>query len=676
MNEHALQVLEFPQVIDILADFATSELGKKRVSALMPLADMAQTERRMAETTELKALLMPARDLPIGGLRDLSFILQELGRGVEVLLVEQILTVADTLRAARRVSAYLGDAEETYPHVALMAEDIGLFGKLEERIDATFNEGGGIKNSASSVLKTARNEIQTLRGRIRGKLSALMRSPGVAPHLQDTGIREHDGRPTLAVRAAAASRVRGAQRGRSSSGGTVFVEPEGVRQMGDDLAEALNREKAEMQRLLREITTMISEQAARLQTTMAALAHVDMTYAKVRMSRAFSMEPPRLNAEGVIHLVGARHPLLLDLQRRDGIDEVVAIDVRLGDDFHTLVITGPNTGGKTVALKTMGLLTLMAMTGMHVPADAASTLPVLSEVWADIGDEQSIEQSLSTFSGHLTQVGQILHGADAHSLVLLDELGGGTDPAEGAALARAILEYLHEQGVRTAVTTHISQLKTLGYTLAGVENASIEFDVDTLKPTYKVLIGRAGSSNALALARRLGLPEAVIAEAEERRQGDGPAQLLNELQAAREQTLADREEAQLAHDEVRQLREEVRRTLADTRAQEELLKTSNGQAAYETLRSLKARAEHLRRDEPSKRSLLLALGELVATIDKELARAPDVGVGGSPKVGDRVHVRSLGRAGVLNHVDTRTGRAVVDLGAAPVTVALAEVEAV
>ena len=675
MNEHALEVLEFPQVIDILAGFATSGLGQRQVRSLLPQNDLAEVARRLAETTELKLLLMPEQDLPIGGLHDLSFILQELDKGVDVLLIEQILEVADTLRAARRVSGYLRGVEASHPHVAGMAEGIHLFDELEERIDITFNENGGIKSSASSRLKTARNEIQTLRGRIRGKLSTLMRSPAVAPHLQDTGIREHDGRPTLAVRATAGSRVAGAQRARSDSGGTVFIEPEGVRKMGDELSAAINKEMEETVRILREITALIAEEATQLTTTMVAMAHVDMTFAKVRMSRTFAMEPAKLNDKGLIGLQAARHPLLLDLERREGIDEVVPIDVKLGDDFHTLIITGPNTGGKTVALKTIGLLTLMAMSGMHVPAEAGSTLPVLHDVWADIGDEQSIEQSLSTFSSHLTQIGQILQGADRNSLVLLDELGGGTDPVEGAALARAILEHLHRNGVRTAVTTHISELKTLGYTLPGVENASIEFDVETLKPTHKVLIGTAGSSNALALARRLGLPEAVIALAETHRQGDESADLLNELQAARVRTLADREQAQAAGEEAQRQREETRRVLEETQAQLELAKVSNGQAAYATLREVRQQIENLRREDPSKRSLLLALGAVEAVIEKELERAPDVKVRQSPRVGDRVLVRSLGQVGVLNEVNTRTSRAVVDMGAAPVTVALGEVEA-
>ena len=676
VNEHALQVLEFPQVIEILAGYATSGPGQRQVRALMPLTDMAQVERLLAETTELKRLLMPEQDLPIGGLHDLSAILQELEKGVDVLLIEQVMEVADTLRAARRVLAYMQGTGEQFPHVARMAEGIGEFDELEARIDATFNENGGIKSSASDRLKTARNDIQTLRGRIRGKLSTLMRSPAVAPHLQDTGIREHDGRPTLAIRASASSRVRGAQRGRSDSGGTIFIEPEGIRKLGDELGEAITREKKEMVRILREVRTIIAAEAAALQTTMTAMAHVDMTLAKVRMSRSFAMQPPAINADGVIRLTGARHPLLLDLERRGGIEAVVPIDVRLGNDFHTLIITGPNTGGKTVALKTIGLLTLMAMTGMHVPADAGSRLPVLQNVWADIGDEQSIEQSLSTFSSHLTQIGQVLHGADEHSLVLLDELGGGTDPAEGAALARAILEHLHERGVRTAVTTHISELKTLSYTLIGVENASIEFDVETLQPTHRVLIGTAGSSNALALARRLGLPEAVITRAEHHRQGDRSAQLLNELQAARVQTHADREQARGQAEEVRRQHEETQQALEDARAQQELAKISNGEAAYRTLRELKRQIDCLRRDEPSKRSLLLELGVLEGAIEQELARAPVAGTPLPPKVGDRVRVRSLDRVGVLDQIDTRTQKAVVDLGVSTVTVALDEVEAV
>ncbi|MEE3258091.1 MAG: MutS2/Smr-associated SH3 domain-containing protein [Candidatus Latescibacterota bacterium] len=674
MNKHALEVLEYPQIVDLLAGFATSGLGQERVRRLVPLSDVAEVARLQAETTELKTLLMPEQDLPIGGLHDLSFILLKLAKGTDALPIDEILLVADTLRAARNVRAYLEEADETiYPHLVRLVAGIAIFPELEARIDKTFNEQGAMRSSASPRLKSLRNEIQTLRGRIRGKLTTLMRSSGLAPYLQDTGIRESDGRPALAIQSHHAAKVSGVQRGRSDTGSTVFVEPEGIRAMGDELEGAVDAEKAEQLRILRELTARIAEPVKELRQTLDTMAHVDMTFAKVRMSRAFEMQPPRLDTQGRIRLREARHPLLLDLMHRGGLEEVVPINVRLGDDFHTLIITGPNTGGKTITLKTIGLLTLMAQAGMHVPA-ADSTLAVFDGVWADIGDEQSIEQSLSTFSSHLTQIGQILAAAGEQSLVLLDELGGGTDPAEGAALARAILDYLHRRGTRTAITTHISQLKMLGYAVAGMENASIEFDMESLKPTHRVLIGTPGSSNALALARRLGLPGEVLDRAEENPGADGATELLNELQGARVRALKDREEAMQLREEAQAQAGETQRKLAEVQAQVELLKFENGQAAYAALRELARKLEELIQREPSKRSLLQALGELGAVIARELERAPAPEISRPFKPGDRVHVRSLGKVGVLNQVDTRANKAVVDFGSLPMTVALEDVE--
>ncbi|MFT5088824.1 MAG: DNA mismatch repair protein MutS2 [Candidatus Latescibacterota bacterium] len=673
MNEHALERLEYPQVMEILASYATSGLGKREVGQLHPLSDRGEVERLLAETTELKVLLMPEQDLPIGGLHDVSFSLLKLEQGADILPIDEILAVGDTLRAARNVRNYIAGAGESYPHVVAMADNIGVFDELEQRIEKTFNEGGGMRSSASPRLKNLRNEIQTLRGRVRGKLSALMRSD-IASHLQDTSIREIDQRPALAVRASALSKVRGMQRGRSDSGNTVFVEPEGVREMSDELARAMDKEKEEIRRILQELAAAIADRLQDLRTTLASMAHVDMTFAKVRMSRAMAMQPAVLNGDGVIRLREARHPLLLDLAQRGGLEEVVPIDVRVGDDFHTLIITGPNTGGKTVALKTIGLLTLMCMTGMHVPAAAESSLPVLNNVFADIGDEQSIEQSLSTFSSHLTQIGQILREADGNCLVLMDELGGGTDPAEGGALAKAILEFLHERQVRTAVTTHISQLKMLAYSVEGMENASIEFDVETLKPTHKVMIGTPGSSNALSLARRLGLPEEVIARAEDNPQDEGTAELLNALQAAGVRALAAGERAQEAREKGERLASELQRKLEDATAHEQALKVSNGQAAYATLRKLLRDMEALRTEEPSKRALLMELGNMAGEIAAELDRAPEVKAERKLRVGGRVHVRSLGRVGVLVEMDEKAGRAVVDFGALPLKVALEEVE--
>ena len=675
VNEHALEVLEYPKVIDLLAGFATSSLGQAAVRRLAPLADIEQIIRLQAETTELKQLLMPEQDLPIGGLHDLSFILDKLEKGADVLPIDDILSVGDTLRAARNVQAYLAEATEggTRPHLLRFVEDISVFPELEQHIEKTFNQGGAMRSSASPRLKSLRNEIQTLRGRIRGKLTTLMRSSGLSAYLQDTGIRESDGRPALAIQAQHAAKVAGRQRGRSDTGHTIFVEPEGIRGMGDELEGAVDAEKAEQLRILRELTAQIAEQLQALRQTLDTMAHVDMTFAKVRMSRVFAMEAPRLNADGQIRLKEARHPLLLDLMHRDGLEEVVPIDVRLGEDFHTLIITGPNTGGKTITLKTIGLLTLMAQAGMHVPATEAK-LAVFDGVWADIGDEQSIEQSLSTFSSHLIQIGGILEAAGARSLVLLDELGGGTDPAEGAALARAILQYLHQRGTRTAITTHISQLKTLGFSVKGMENASIEFDMESLKPTHRVLIGTPGSSNALSLARRLGLPGEVIDQAEDNQDGDGAATLLNELQGARAQTLKDREEAQRLREQVGREADETRDKLREVIAQNELLKSENGQAAYAVLREFKREIADLIEQEPSKRALMQSLGAMATVIDGELERAPEPKLHRVFAAGDRVHVRSLGKVGVLNEVDERADKAVVVFGSLPMTVAFGDLE--
>jgi len=675
VNEHALEVLEYPKVIDLLAGFATSSLGQAAVRRLAPLADIEQIIRLQAETTELKQLLMPEQDLPIGGLHDLSFILDKLEKGADVLPIDDILSVGDTLRAARNVQAYLAEATEggTRPHLLRFVEGISVFPELEQHIEKTFNQGGAMRSSASPRLKSLRNEIQTLRGRIRGKLTTLMRSSGLSAYLQDTGIRESDGRPALAIQAQHAAKVAGRQRGRSDTGHTIFVEPEGIRGMGDELEGAVDAEKAEQLRILRELTAQIAEQLQALRQTLDIMAHVDMTFAKVRMSRVFAMEAPRLNADGQIRLKEARHPLLLDLMHRDGLEEVVPIDVRLGEDFHTLIITGPNTGGKTITLKTIGLLTLMAQAGMHVPATEAK-LAVFDGVWADIGDEQSIEQSLSTFSSHLIQIGGILEAAGARSLVLLDELGGGTDPAEGAALARAILQYLHQRGTRTAITTHISQLKTLGFSVKGMENASIEFDMESLKPTHRVLIGTPGSSNALSLARRLGLPGEVIDQAEDNQDGDGAATLLNELQGARAQTLKDREEAQRLREQVGREADETRDKLREVIAQNELLKSENGQAAYAVLREFKREIADLIEQEPSKRALMQSLGAMATVIDGELERAPEPKLHRAFAAGDRVHVRSLGKVGVLNEVDERADKAVVVFGSLPMTVAFGDLE--
>lgn len=682
MNQHTLDILEYEPVRSLLVRHATCGLGQRLARQIQPLTDRSRIERLIAETTELKALLAPSRELPMGGVHDLFPLFEKLEQGEDILLTEDIILISETLRSCRTVKGYFEDIGNGYPHLLQFAQSISIYPAIEDRITGTFTEGGVMKNSASPALRTLRKAIEQLRTRIRGRLQSVLRAGNVSPYLQDTSIRDSESRPSIAVKAQFSARVPGMRRGRSDSGNTVFIEPEAIVGMGDELEAARDAEKAEMVRILREITAMIAAQIKPLRETIQVLAHLDMTYAKVRLSRAFAMHPPVLNTDGVIRLSNARHPLLLALQvEREASDDenpsapVVPIDVRLGEAFHTLIITGPNTGGKTVVLKTIGLLTLMAQSGMHIPADEGSTVDVFQYVAADIGDEQSIEQSLSTFSSHLTHIAEILSHAGPDSLVLLDELGGGTDPVEGAALARAILDYLHTRQTRTAVSTHISQLKQLGYAVPGIENASIEFDIETLQPTHRLMTGMPGSSNALAIAQRLGLPQEVIDHAERGAADDDTADLINAVQDARARAEEDRSVTAQARAEATRLEEEYRVGLVSLEAREAEMKAQPGHEAVAVLQKVTAQIEHLRKSEPSRRALLNTLEDICRFIAEPNAVSSGAAPSPSLHTGHTVRVRSLDRVGVLGEIDAPNRKAVVHFGPLPVTVSLDDVEA-
>ena len=683
MNQHALDVLEYDKIRELLVGYAASGLGIRLAQEIQPLTDLHRIERLIAETTELKRLLSPDRYLPLGGLHDLSPILEKLDKGAEILIIEEIMHVKETLRAFRIVKGYLEDAKGDYPHLRRLAGSIRLYSEIDAKIENTLNENGAVKNSASPELKSIRKTIQAVKGRIQGKLQSTLRSKSVSPYLQDPIIRERKGRPVIAVKERDASRVPGAVRDRSDRGNTVFIEPEAVRELGNELQAAIDAEGAEIVRLLSEITVKIAAVTAPMGETLKILAHLDLTYAKVRFSRDYEMNPPTLNGNGWLNLKVARHPLLLTLQREEDsdIEEVVPIDFRLGGDFNTLIITGPNTGGKTITLKTVGLLTLMAQSGMHIPAREGSELAVFSRITADIGDEQSIEQSLSTFSSHLRNIAEILSSADENSLVLLDELGGGTDPAEGAALGKSILEYLHTRNARTVVSTHISPLKNLGYTVPGIENASVEFDIATLRPTHKLLIGTPGGSNALAIAQRLGLPDEVIVNAENSsaEQDDGAAELINQLQAAKVVTEKNKRAATEAQAEAARLESEYRQKLDEISAQETDMPAQLSVDTYALLHQIKGQIDRLCHSEASRRSLLESLSEISVYMAGELNEFPEEQERQASihelKTGDEVRVHSLDSVGVLSDVDPQTQKAVVRFGAMQMTVSLDDVSA-
>ena len=683
MNQHALDVLEYDKIRELLVGYAASGLGIRLAQEIQPLTDLHRIEQLIAETTELKRLLSPDRYLPLGGLHDLSPILEKLDKGAEILIIEEIMHVKETLRAFRIVKEFLADAKGDYPYLRQLTGEIRLYPEIDAKIENTLNENGAVKNSASPELRSIRKTIQAVKGRIQGKLQSTLRSKSVSPYLQDPIIRERKGRPVIAVKERDASRVPGAVRDRSDRGNTVFIEPEAVRELGNELQAAIDAEGAEIVRLLSEITAKIAAVTAPMGETLKILAHLDLTYAKVRFSRDYEMNPPTLNGNGWLNLKVARHPLLLTLQREEDsdIEVVVPIDFRLGGDFNTLIITGPNTGGKTITLKTVGLLTLMAQSGMHIPAREGSELAVFSRITADIGDEQSIEQSLSTFSSHLRNIAEILSSADENSLVLLDELGGGTDPAEGAALGKSILEYLHTRNARTVVSTHISPLKNLGYTVPGIENASVEFDIATLRPTHKLLIGTPGSSNALVIAQRLGLPDEVITNAENSSAGqdDGAAELINQLQAAKIVMEKNKRAATEAQAEAARIESEYRQKLDEISAQETDMQAQLSVDTYALLHQIKGQIDRLCHSEGSRRSLLESLSEISVYMAGELNEFPEEQERQASihelKTGDEVRVHSLDSVGVLSDVDPQTQKAVVRFGAMQMTVPLEDVSA-
>ena len=681
MNQHTLDVLEYDKIKELLVGYTASGLGAKLAQEIQPLTDLHRIERLIAETTELKRLLSPDRYLPLGGLHDLSPILEKLDKDAAVLVIEEIMRVKDTLRAFRIVKGFLEDAKGNYPHLRRLAVDIRLHPDIEAKIENTLNENGVVKNNASPKLKSIRKTIQMVKGRIQGRLQSTLRSNSISPYLQDPIIRERKGRPVIAVKDRDASRVPGAVRDRSDRGNTVFIEPKAVRELGDELQAAIDAEGAEIVWLLREITAKITAVTEPMGETLKILAHLDLTYAKVRFSRDYEMNPPALNANGQLNLKAGRHPLLLTLQQEkdSDIEAVIPIDFRLGDDFNTLIITGPNTGGKTITLKTVGLLTLMAQSGMHISAGEGSELAIFSHISADIGDEQSIEQSLSTFSSHLRNIAEILSSADENSLVLLDELGGGTDPAEGAALGKSILEYLHVHNARTVVSTHISPLKNLGYTVPGVENASVEFDIATLRPTYKLLIGTPGSSNALAIAKRLGLPDEVLANAEKSSEGqdDGAAELINQLQTAKVVMEKNKRAATEAGAEAARLESEYRQKLDEISTHETELQAQLSGDTYALLHGVKGQIDRLCQSEASRRSLLQSLSEISIYMAGELSEFPEEQERQEfiheLKTGDEVRVHSLDSVGILSEVDPQTQKAVVRFGAMQMTVPLEDV---
>lgn len=510
MNQKALKVLEYDKIIQLLAEQATSDAGKKRCLELVPMTDKQLITDAQAQTADALSRIYRKGNISFGGLKDPGFQMKRLEIG-GCLNAAELLSICTLLEITRRAKAYSRENRDDLPADSLDVLFAGLepLTPLLEEIRRCIPAEDEISDDASPALHSVRRTIRNINDKIHGAMNNLLNSSTTRSYLQDAVITMRNGRYCLPVKAEYKGQVPGMIHDQSSTGSTLFIEPMSVVKLNNDLKEAFLKEQEAIEAVLAELSNLTAQYAAYLLDNYRILADLDFIFAKANLAKIQNGMAPIFNTEGRIRIRQGRHPLLNP-------KKVVPIDVHLGDTFHLLIITGPNTGGKTVSLKTVGLFTLMGQAGLHIPAKDRSELAIFDDVYADIGDEQSIEQSLSTFSSHMTNIVSILKHATPQSLVLFDELCAGTDPDEGAALAISILDRLRQDGIRTMATTHYSEIKLYALSTTGVENACCEFSVQTLSPTYRLLIGIPGKSNAFAISSKIGLPADLIEDAKTR----------------------------------------------------------------------------------------------------------------------------------------------------------------
>ena len=506
MNQKVFKTLEYHKILQQLADFASATETKKRIEELVPSTDIDEINHLQETTRDALNRIYKSQRLSFSGLQNINGSLKRLSIG-GTLNTTELLQVSSLLEVAKRAKAY--GKEENTDSLSVFFSQIEPLSPLHEEIKRCILGEDEIADDASPALSKIRKSIRGMNDRIHAQLSSLMNNATTRDYLQDPVVTMRDGRYCLPVKAGNKAQVPGMVHDQSSSGSTVFIEPMAVVNLNNELKELFIKEKEEINIILAKLSEMVAGYEMALSNNWTILSELDFIFAKASLAKSYNGVAPIFNERGYINIRKGRHPLL-DPKK------VVPIDVYLGDNFKQLIVTGPNTGGKTVSLKTVGLLTLMGQAGLHIPAGDRSELAIFDEVFADIGDEQSIEQSLSTFSSHMVNIVNILEKADDRSLVLFDELCAGTDPTEGAALAISILNKLHLYGAITMATTHYSELKVYALTTEGIENASCEFDIETLSPTYRLLIGIPGKSNAFAISSKLGLNDSIIEDAKSR----------------------------------------------------------------------------------------------------------------------------------------------------------------
>ncbi len=591
MNQKTIKSLEYNKIIDMLIEMAESELGRNRIKEIEPLRDLKEIEHLQNQTEEAYSLILKRGNPPLFGIHNISPEIKRVEIGGS-LSPGGLLRVSDILRVSRELKRFLKEERQSEQDknsiIGELVENLKINKNIEDQINNAIISENEISDNASRELKSIRKKMISKNEAIKDKLNSIINSSTQKKYLQDSIVTMREGRYVVPVKQENRGSVPGIVHDMSSSGATVFVEPIAVVNLNNELRELELKEREEIERILKELSLLVGEDGESILNNQKILQELDFIFAKGKLALKMKATKPILNDHGYINIKKGRHPLLKE-------KEVVPIDVYLGDEFNSLIITGPNTGGKTVTLKTVGLLTLMAQSGIHIPADFNSQVAVFNQVFADIGDEQSIEQSLSTFSSHMVNIVDILENVEYNSLILFDELGAGTDPTEGAALAMSILDNLLKINSRIIATTHYSQLKLYALTKKGVTNASVEFDVKTLSPTYKLLIGVPGKSNAFEISKRLGLKDYIIDYARELISHENIKfeDVLQAMEQDRITAIKNREESERNRIQIEELKEELDREKEKTKDMRDKILSKAKEEARNILKNAKEDADDL-----------------------------------------------------------------------------------
>lgn len=674
MNQKALETLEYRKIIAQLKREMGSAASAKLADELTPLTSEKIIKEELRSTTEAVDLIVRKGPLPTGGLYDIREALLLAKKGGS-LTMRQLLEVQNVLGISSEVVAFMhDDALPDLKYIGEMVDLIVEFTALEKEISRCILTEDEMADNASPKLKDIRRSIHQQNQAIKNKLSRIITSSSNKTYLQDAIVTMRDGRYVIPVKQEYRSFFPGMVHDQSKGGATLFIEPQGVVELNNKLRELEVEEQLEIARILAELSSRVAEHYREIRSNLELLTKLDFIMAKGKLSCKMHASEPKIDTDGELRLISARHPLI-------EYKKAVPVDIRIGGDYRTLIITGPNTGGKTVSLKTAGLLVMMAQSGLHIPASHASTLPIFGEVFADIGDEQSIEQSLSTFSSHMKNIVSIIDKASYDSLVLVDELGAGTDPTEGAALAIAILERFYDSGALTMATTHYNELKKYALATSGVENAAMEFDVETLTPTYRLLIGVPGKSNAFEISKKLGLSESVIERATEHiKHGDMEFEnVISSIEDDKRKAAADRLDAESMRAEIEERLkklEEKEKAISEKRAD---IIAEAKREARELLRETKSAVKDVQKDlrrlqksgahtnlntgalEKSRRKINeaedLVSEKVVKQVNSEPVSADTL------KIGDRVKLLTIGQNGTILSLPDEKGNLMINIGA-------------